>query len=548
MNRLFAATALESRVGLRYGIVPVAAVLGVVWTLVLLAVPAGAAGTVASYLLFLDTTGFGALFAAALLLFERTEGTRSALTVTPLRAGEGVAARIAVLTALTLLIAVPMLAAALRGRFGDLAQALPPVLGGVALTCLLLLTVCLALGARARDLSGFLLAAPLTVAPLVLVPLVHVSGILEHPLLYAVPTTVGADLIRLGTVPESLDASPAALAAGTVYALAWAAAGTVAASRAVERGASPAPRRRANGRGANGQGAAGSLRPVTESARSIARPALPVTGSARSVARPVWPAIGSAGSVTGRGGLPAIARFARVDLFGTGRDPLLLLMLCAPVLLALVIRLLFPVASEFLLGSYGFDLAPHTPVVLAALVLLHVPMMFGVVGGLRAVEDSDENVLLVLRASPVSVPAYLGYRTALVTALSLAGLAAALPVSGLMASGWSAPVAVALVLAALQAPLLTASMTALAANKVEALVVVKGLGALLVLTPVAAWVLPAPWNLLLLPLPPTWPALALPGYDAGPLGPWSCLAGGVPVATAALALLLRRTARRIDGA
>lgn len=508
VNRLLAATALESRVGLRYGVVPVAAALGAVWTLVLLAVPVEAAGTVAAYLLFLDTAGFGALFAAALLLFERTEGTRSALTVTPLCAGEGVAARLTVLTALTLLIAVPMLAAALRGRFADLAQALPPVLGGVALTCLLLLTVCLAVGARSRDLSGFLLAAPLTVAPLVLVPLVHVSGILEHPLLYAVPTTAGADLIRLGAAPGSPDASPAALVAGTVYAVAWAAAGVVAASRAVGRGAAPAPRRHANGRGAGG-----SARPVT-----------------------------------GRGGLPAIVRFARVDLFGTGRDPLLLLMLGAPALLALVIRFAFPAVSEFVLGSYGFDLAPHTPVVLAALVLLHVPMMFGVVGGLRAVEDSDENVLLVLRASPVSVPAYLGYRTVLVTALSLAGLAAALPLSGLMVSGWSAPVVVALVLAALQAPLLTASMTALSANKVEALVVVKGIGALLVLTPVAAWVLPAPWNLLLLPLPPSWPALALPGYDAGPLGPWLCLAGGVLVSAAALALLLRRTVRRIEGA
>jgi fluoroquinolone transport system permease protein len=525
VNRLLAATALESRVGLRYGVVPVAASLGLVWTVVLLAVPTEAAGTVASYLLFLDTAGFGALFAAALLLFERTEGTRSALTVTPLRAGEGVAARLAVLTALTLLIAVPMLAAALRGRFADLARALPPVLAGVALTCLLLLTVCLAVGARSRDLSGFLLAAPLTVAPLVLVPLVHVGGILEHPLLYAVPTTAGADLIRLGAAPGSPDASPTALAAGTVYALAWAAAGVVAASRAVGRGAAPAPRRHASGRGADGRGT---------NDRGAAGAALPVTGSARPV--------------TGRGGLPAIVRFARVDLFGTGRDPLLLLMLGAPVLLALVIRLVFPAASEFVLGSHGFDLAPHTPVVLAALVLLHVPMMFGVVGGLRAVEDSDENVLLVLRASPVSVPAYLGYRTALVTALSLAGLAAALPLSGLMSSGWSAPVAAALVLAALQAPLLTASMTALSANKVEALVVVKGVGALLVLTPVAAWVLPAPWNLLLLPLPPAWPVLALPGYDAGPLGPWPCLAGGVLVAAAALAFLLRRTVRRIEGA
>lgn len=504
MKRLAAALRLEARVQLRYGIVPAALALGAAWTLMLFVVPVEAAGTVAVYLLFIDAAAFGALFVAALLLFERTEATRQALTVTPLRSSESVAARLLALTLVSLIIALPMIVAGVRDRLEDLARILPAALGGVALISLLLLTLCLAVGARSRDLSGFLLTAPPLVAPLIVLPLTHVSGILEHPLMYVVPTTVGADLIRLGTAPESLGASPTAVAVEVLHSSACVALGVFLAHRAVKRGAVPPPHRNETGRD------------TTPSERPV----------------------------TGRGRLPAIVRFVRIDLFGIGRDPLLLLMLCAPLLLALVIRLVFPPASEFLLVSHGFDLAPHTPVVLAVLVLLHVPMIFGVVGGLRATEDSDENILLVLRASPVSMSAYLGYRLTLVTVLSLVGLAVALPLSGLMTSTWSPSVVVAVVLAALQAPLLTVVMTAVATNKVEALVVVKGVGAFLALTPLAAWLLPSPWNLLLSPLPPSWPALALPGYDAGPLGAWACLAGGLVVFATASALLLRRTSYR----
>jgi len=509
VNRLLAASALEARVGLRYGIVSVAVALGAVWTLVLLLVPVAAAGAVAPYLLFVDTAAFGALFAAALTLFERTEGTRQALAVSPLRGAEAIAARLVVLTGLSLLMAVPLVMVSVRDRFGDVLWALLPALAGVVVTSLLLLTLCLAVGACTRDLSGFLMAASLAVAPLVIVPLVHMSGVFEHPLTYLVPTTVGADLIRLGTDPSSVASGPWALGLGSAYALLCAAAGVVVAHRTVERGPKPArPARRG----------------VSDRVVSARRPA------------------------GGRGVLAIVAGFARVDLLGTGRDRLLLLMLCAPALLALVIRFVFLLAADFLRESHGFDLDPHSPVVLAALVLLHVPMMFGVVGGLRAVEDADENILLVLRVSPLSLPAYLAYRAGLVTALSLAGLGAALPLSGLMAGGWSAGTVAALALASLQAPLLLTVMTAVAANKVEALVVVKGIGAVLVLVPVAAWILPGPWNLLLLALPPSWPVLAVPGYASGPLGTWALLLGGLLVTSVVLAGLVRRTLDRIgDG-
>lgn len=173
-------------------------------------------------------------------------------------------------------------------------------------------------------------------------------------------------------------------------------------------------------------------------------------------------------------------------------------------------------------------------------------MMFGVAGGLRAVEDIDEHVLPALRVSPLSLGAYFGYRM-LVTALAtLAGLAAALPISAMAGAADPADLAAAVLLASLQAPVLLLAMTALAGNKVEALVVVKGAGAVLVLVPVAMWVLPGGWWWPLLALSPAWPVLALPGYsDAGP-HPLVSLAVGTLVTAATAAVLIRRTWRRLD--
>ncbi|WP_231640679.1 hypothetical protein [Nocardiopsis sp. NRRL B-16309] len=182
-----------------------------------------------------------------------------------------------------------------------------------------------------------------------------------------------------------------------------------------------------------------------------------------------------------------------------------------------------------------------------ALFLLHLPLMFGAVGAMRAIEDIDERVLTVLRVSPLTVRAYLAYRMGLVGVLSLVGLLVALPLSGLMPGGWSSGTVAALVLGTAQAPLLLVAVTAFAANKVESLVAVKAAGAVMVVVPVLAWVVPEPWNLVLLPLPPVWPALAVPGYAAGPLGAPALLVGGLVVAVLVTALLVRRTARRIDG-
>ncbi|MFD0773325.1 hypothetical protein ACFQZ2_05225, partial [Streptomonospora algeriensis] len=114
--RAAAGAALEWRVELRHRVPAAAAVLAVLWTAVLLAVPAEWAPTVAAYLLIVDTAGFGVLFAVVLVLFEQTEGGRAILAVAPLRPVEYVGAKSGVLTCLAAAIAVPMTLAAARGH------------------------------------------------------------------------------------------------------------------------------------------------------------------------------------------------------------------------------------------------------------------------------------------------------------------------------------------------------------------------------------------------------------------------------------------------
>ncbi|WP_231640680.1 hypothetical protein [Nocardiopsis sp. NRRL B-16309] len=304
MRRVRAALRLEWGIELRYGIVPVAVGLAVLWTVVLSLLPAGTARILAPYLLFTDTAGFGALFVVVLLMFERTERARDALAATPLRTGEAVAVRVLVLTALSVGVAAPMIVAAGRDDPAGLPAALLSGLSGVALISLFLLPLCLAVSARARTLQDFLVVLPVVAVPLVVVPLVHMTGVLEHPLLYAVPTTVGADLVRWGLAPESVARPPAVLAAGAGYALVCVVLALVWARRAVDAGAvaPPAPRSRTVPPG---------------SGSSVAPP-----GTGPGVVRP-----GSGnGSVPrrtrgGRGPVPAVLPFARADLFGTGRDP-----------------------------------------------------------------------------------------------------------------------------------------------------------------------------------------------------------------------------------
>ncbi|GAA0996168.1 hypothetical protein GCM10009551_062220 [Nocardiopsis tropica] len=511
VRRLVAATRAEIRTAWRYGVVGLAGGLALLWSLALLALPPAGARMLLPLLLLVDTAGFGALIAVALALFERVERTDAARGVTPLRPWETVAARVTVLTVLAVAMAVPMtLASGVPVGPGGVAA----IAGGVAMTSVLLVGTCLALGSGAATLSAAFLRVVPGVVLLIVAPVLHLSEAVRAPVLFLVPSTAAAELLRVGATGGA-PAYPS-----TLWALAWGTAGAVGACAWAARGMNPpigAPRgrpvfRRGPEPGARtGPGAAG---------------------------------VGAAFSGRARRRSPLLS-CVRFDLSAGRGDPLLPVVLFAPVLLALLIRVGHPPVSAFVRDSYGFDLASVAPVVFAALILLHVPLIAGSVVALRLMEDVDDRTLLVLRASPLPLYWYVGYRSGLAWLLSLVGLAAAVPLSGL-APPWSAGLAVSVAVAAAAAPLLVLTVTSTASNKVEALVVVKAVAALSVLLPVLAWTLPAPVVWVLLAVPPGWGLFALPGLPVPELPPVAVLLGGLLWTLALCLVAARRTGAKLE--
>jgi fluoroquinolone transport system permease protein len=453
----------------RYRIPAVALVVTAVWTLVLLAMPAPIARGAGPVVLTIDTATFGAFFIAALVLFERGEGALAALTVSPLRFGEYLGAKIASLTGLSVLSAVPIALAA--GM--DLGMALL----GVAVLAVLFLALCFALVVRQPSLTAFLTVAPLPLAPLIAAPLVHLTGLVDHPLLFLVPTTVAADVIRAGVDPVTLGYPLLAIAVA-----AWLA------------------------RRCFARAAAGATRP----------------GPVR-VRRHRW---------RSRGWLMAMID---IDRRTTVRSALLAVVLAGPILLAVALRLGYPSLAAYLHNRFGVDLTPYQPILLASLIVLHVPLITGMVGALLILDDIDDRTVLILRVSPVTLPRYLAYRATAVAAVALLMLTIAVPVSG-FTHQFALP---AFLLAAAQAPLITLATTAIARNKVEGLAWLKILGLLPTGIAPAMWWLPDPAGWPLRVLPHYWTVDAL--WHATPLG----ILIGVALTAFALSLLAGQTLRRL---
>jgi len=468
VSRRGAALALEWTVEWRYRIPAVALVVTVVWTVVLLAMPASVARVAGPMVLVIDTATFGAFFIAALVLFERGEGALAALTVSPLRFAEYLGTKITVLTGLSVLSAAPIALAA--------GVHLVTALLGVALLSVLFLALDFALVLRQRTLTGFLTVAPLTLVPLIAVPLAHLT-VADHPLLYLVPTTAAADLIRSGT----------ASATGVGYLLLAIAAATWLARRRFTHEPPSRPARQRH---------------------HHTRPRL-------------------------RGWLPALVD---IDRRTTLRSALLTIVLTGPILLAVALRLGFPPLAGYLHTRFGVDLQPYQPVLLASLVVLHVPLITGMVGALLILDDIDDRTVLILRVSPVTVTRYLAYRATAVAATAMLLLTVTVPVSGL-APHLELP---ALVLAAAQAPLITLATIAVAHNKVEGLAWLKILGLLPTGIAPAMWWLPdaAHWPLRL--LPHYWTVDAL--WHPTPFGTLT----GATLTVLVTALLARRTLHRVD--
>jgi fluoroquinolone transport system permease protein len=236
----------------------------------------------------------------------------------------------------------------------------------------------------------------------------------------------------------------------------------------------------------------------------------------------------------------ALVAFAVADARSLGRDPLLRSMLIAPIGLMGLLTVGVPLVEGWLAASYGLDLTPHRPVLVAFLTALVLPLFFGSLAGLLLLEDRGAGVLPAIAVSPA------GLRSYLVVRLLWAGGAAAVAVAGALLIDGGVPSHVAGITAVLSggfAATLALLLGGLATDRLEGMAVAKAamlpLSAVLLVT-----VVDAPWSWPLGSLPSYAPVVAvLDGMGGRPV--WPVAGFGLVQHGAWIWLLARRVASRI---
>ena len=190
MNRLLSALGWEVLVQFRQNIFYAALFVTVLWSAVLFQIPDAGIVPVLVSILFLDLSIFGFFFMAALYYLEKGDRVLEGLVVTPLRVVEYLAAKIGVLTGLSLLVGavVTLIVYGVSINWGWYVLAVV----GMSVPISLLGFV---LAARYNGINEFLVPGVFFLLVMQL-PLLGYLGIWDNPLLYLVPSQPGMILLE----------------------------------------------------------------------------------------------------------------------------------------------------------------------------------------------------------------------------------------------------------------------------------------------------------------------------------------------------------------
>lgn len=235
----------------------------------------------------------------------------------------------------------------------------------------------------------------------------------------------------------------------------------------------------------------------------------------------------------------SLAAFGRNDIRGTYRDPLLVMLLLAPVLWTTGVAVLTPMFAEMLTARYEFDLVPYYPLVLTAFLLLTSIIVVGGLGAFLVLDEVDAGTLVALRVTPVRLSTFFGYRAGTVMVVTTIYVVATLSFSGILEPGLVPELIPIGLVAGLSAVVTLLLIVAVASNKIQGIAMVRALGMLIAGLPCLPWFIDSAWNLAFGILPPYWAAKAF--WVAGEHGTWwPYLVGGVAYNLALAWLLLRR--------
>lgn len=235
----------------------------------------------------------------------------------------------------------------------------------------------------------------------------------------------------------------------------------------------------------------------------------------------------------------AVAAFGRNDLRGTYRDPLLWMVVVAPVIWTTLVALLTPLVTEMLAERYGFDLVPYYPLVLTAFLLLTSIIIVGAIAAFLILDEVDAGTLTALRVTPVPLSTLFAYRAGTVMVLTTVYVVATLSFSGILEPGLVPSLIPIGMLAGLSAIVTLLLIIVVAGNKIQGIAMVRVLGMLIAGLPCLPWFIHSGWNLAFGVLPPYWAAKAF--WVASDHGTWwPYLLGGVVYNLAVAWPLFRR--------
>jgi fluoroquinolone transport system permease protein len=235
----------------------------------------------------------------------------------------------------------------------------------------------------------------------------------------------------------------------------------------------------------------------------------------------------------------ALAAFGRNDIRGTYRDPLLVMIVVAPVIWTTGVAVLTPRVTAMLADRNGFDLVPYYPLILTAFLLLTSIIIAGALAAFLVLDEVDAGTITALRVTPVPLSAFFAYRAATVMAVTTIYVVMTMSLSGILGPGLVLSLIPIGLLAGLSAVVTLLLIISMVDNKVQGLAAVRALGMLIAGLPCLPWFVHSGWNLAFGVLPPYWAAKAF--WAASDHSAWwPYLLGGVGYNVAIAWPLFRR--------
>ena len=184
----------------------------------------------------------------------------------------------------------------------------------------------------------------------------------------------------------------------------------------------------------------------------------------------------------------------KADIKFVARDPMLLVASLAPFFMILLLRLGFPLLSEFVFRKTGFQLDNYYTLIAITIVCV-IPLLFGMIYAFMLLDESDLHILQVISVTPAGKMNFLYMRMMVPVFLSfiLVWLSIILT-NPVMTEGWLRTIYISILLA-IQSAFVLLFIGSLARNKVEGFALSKFYGIFLAAVPLGM-ILHHPWNYL----------------------------------------------------